>query len=809
MKSYSNLLPQHREHLAHSGPTSASTTNEQSSISFALYYASRNMAVFPVHFVCEDGSCSCEDPECNNVGKHPMTHDGFKSASCEVDQVRYFFTGEPEANIGVRTGAASGIVVVDIDPRHDGDSSLQALIQEYGALPPTPTVSTGGGGWHLYFRHPGQSVANRANLVRGIDIRGDGGYVLGAGSNHVIGDYTFAPGLSPDEVPLAILPQWLLKMLLTKSPSVLSTSAGGPILNGQRNDTLFRLACSMQHKGMSGEAIAAALRADNLARCTPPLPENEIADIVTSAAKYRKGSGSSTNGCPSPMFDRGDETEVAFALLERLATTTGAVYDEGGFWQYSAETGLWIAVPEDVISRHVQDLAGSNVATEKGSRDLKVSAKMVRGARELAAGRACRRGFFDEAQAGFAFANGFVRVDAAGIHIGPHSPNHRARASYPFAFDPKARAPRFEQFLDEVFAGDADAAEKKMLLQEFTGASLTGRATRQAKAIVTVGEGRNGKSTLQEIISAIFPAECRESIPPQNWEQEYYRERLKGKLLNTVAELPKADILRSEAFKAIIAGDTITARAIRRSPIQFKPIAGHILAANTLPAIDDCSKAFWARILVVTFNNEFSEQKGNVDRDLARTIIYKELPGLATWALEGAARLLAQGSGASYTVPAGHHAALAEWRLRADQVAEFLAEKTEPTTDPSKRTSGLALYAAYTTWAEVNGHRVMASNKFGERVKALGVRHVKPKDQRLYDVVLKDDIRRMSQFQREHAAYPPDPVIPRHSAPVLPCGPAVPSLAEANLPHPPGPPGSPDVSLRNVAPLRPVPARSA
>ena len=454
------------------------------------------------------------------------------------------------------------------------------------------------------------------------------------------------------------------------------------------------------------------------------------------------------------------------------------------------------------------------MAGEKGLRDLRVNANMVRGVRDLAAGRACRRRFFEQAPAGFAFTNGFVRVDATGIHLQPHSPDNRARAGYPFAFDANARAPRFERFLEEVFAGDHDACAKGALIQEFTGACLTGTATRQAKAIVAVGEGRNGKSTTQEIIAAVFPDGVRESVPPQDWEREYYRERLRGKLLNTVAELPKADILRSEAFKAIIAGDTITARAIRRSPIQFKPVAGHILAANTLPAVDDCSKAFWARILIVTFNNEFSEQKGNVDRDLARTIIRDEMPGLATWALEGAARLLAQGSGASYTVPASHHAALVEWRLRADQVAEFLAEKTEPTTEPSKRTSGLALYAAFKTWAEVNGHKGMASNKFGERVKALGVRHVKPKDQRLYDVVLKEDTRRMSTFRREHAGHPPDPVIPRHpispAAPALSCTTPVTSLTEASMAYPPDPPGSPDVSHRNgTAPLRRRSARTA
>src|SRR5207248_3906466 len=94
----------------------------------------------------------------------------------------------PEANVGVRTGAVSGLVVIDVDARHGGAASLGHLLRRFGALPPGPRVRTGGG-MHLYFRHPGESIANDVGrrLGPGIDVRGDGGYVIAPPSRHASG----------------------------------------------------------------------------------------------------------------------------------------------------------------------------------------------------------------------------------------------------------------------------------------------------------------------------------------------------------------------------------------------------------------------------------------------------------------------------------------------------------------------------------------------------------------------------------------------------------------------------------------------
>ncbi len=113
-----------------------------------------------------------------------MTKNGLKNASNGSATVMKWWRDSPRANVGILTGQESGLVVLDVDPRHDGDKSLAMLQEEFGALPKTLTVRTGGNGWHYYFKHPGEKVPNKTNIRPGLDIRGDGGYIVAPPSTH-------------------------------------------------------------------------------------------------------------------------------------------------------------------------------------------------------------------------------------------------------------------------------------------------------------------------------------------------------------------------------------------------------------------------------------------------------------------------------------------------------------------------------------------------------------------------------------------------------------------------------------------------
>lgn len=139
------------------------------------------LALFPVHGITEAGECTCGSIACTNKGKHPATPDGFKSATNDIDQLLALWAGRQHLNVGIETGAKSNIFVIDIDSA-EGERNFKAL----GDYQPTLSVTTGKGR-HLYFKHPGEPVITKRGILEGVDVRGDGGYVCGPGSNHISG----------------------------------------------------------------------------------------------------------------------------------------------------------------------------------------------------------------------------------------------------------------------------------------------------------------------------------------------------------------------------------------------------------------------------------------------------------------------------------------------------------------------------------------------------------------------------------------------------------------------------------------------
>jgi hypothetical protein len=196
----------------------------------------------------------------------------------------------PHANIGIATGAVSGLVVLDNDSYKGGDESLSALECTYQPLPETVQQLTGGGGVHYCFAHPGTPVKNGVEtLGAGLDIKGDGGYIVVPPSLHASGKrYAWELSHHPDEMALAPMPAWLLA-LAQETTRREALSAGALIPKGQRNDTLFKQGCGLRARGFSAAVILAALREMNTTQCQPPLGDDEVATIAESCAKYDAG----------------------------------------------------------------------------------------------------------------------------------------------------------------------------------------------------------------------------------------------------------------------------------------------------------------------------------------------------------------------------------------------------------------------------------------------------------------------------------------------------------------------------------------
>ncbi|MBL8796320.1 MAG: DUF3987 domain-containing protein [Planctomycetia bacterium] len=305
--------------------------------------AIRGLHIVPIHPI-RNGKCSCpKGSECNSPGKHPMTGHGLDEASADSIQISKWWANVPDANIAIRTGSVSGIWVLDADGA-EGIAAIEQLESKYGPLPSTPTVRTGGGGRHYYFKDDlfGDVIKNATKLGgHPVDVRGNDGYVLAPPSNHISGkDYTWEQSLN--HVSIAPPPPWLLAIVTKKiawpngvatipapqptqptkqtagaveaptlvMPSVerrilrireelnLETAAGVP--EGQRHDRALELVGAHLGRGEDAQQVK-ALALGWAARCTQPMPPEEVERIVDDLAAKQQASAAGAACWESPV----------------------------------------------------------------------------------------------------------------------------------------------------------------------------------------------------------------------------------------------------------------------------------------------------------------------------------------------------------------------------------------------------------------------------------------------------------------------------------------------------------------------------
>lgn len=355
----------------------------------ALWYAARGWPVVPCHTPTSMGGCSCKKGQaCESIGKHPRTLHGLYDASTDPAVIERWWSMWPEANIAIVTGHRSGLVALDEDSYKGGDESLAELIKSYHALPETVQQLTGGGGVQYLFTSPAHPVGNSASaLGQGLDVRGDGGYIIAPPSLHVSGKrYQWELSYHPEETPLAAWPDWLDALCKDKSHNAHDRlDPAAPILETRRNDTLFRLGCSLRARGFSVTAIHAALLAMNDEQCVPPLTRHEVEGIARSCGRYESGAvpadpfellteapepvvrqreqqapqSFNFHACPPlPETLRQDRTGMRTWLDEYV--THSAYWAPRAAPSYHAAVGLWV----------LSTIAARRIVCRMGSRDV-------------------------------------------------------------------------------------------------------------------------------------------------------------------------------------------------------------------------------------------------------------------------------------------------------------------------------------------------------------------------------------------------------------------------------------------------------
>ena len=246
----------------------------------ALALAARGFHIFP----------------CRPRDKRPATANGLKDATTDPEIIRAWWQQQPDNNIAIATGPASGVFVVDVDGL-DAEATLRRLEAEHGALPATVEVITARGR-HVYFKWPQEPVRNSAGKIgTHIDVRGDGGYVLCPPSIHPSGRrYSWSVDSANH---IAEAPGWLLAKqngvaIASATPSSEWRTLIEGVSEGARDCSVARLAGHLLRHHVDPFVTLGLLQSWNATHCTPPLPAADIERIVNSIAGKelrRRGNG--------------------------------------------------------------------------------------------------------------------------------------------------------------------------------------------------------------------------------------------------------------------------------------------------------------------------------------------------------------------------------------------------------------------------------------------------------------------------------------------------------------------------------------
>jgi hypothetical protein len=224
--------------------------------------------------------------------KAPATRNGLLDAKSDVAAVTATWKRWPDLNIGLRCGRESGLVILDVDG-DEGFESLHELEKVHDKLPKTLSVKTPRGGSHFYFQHPGVEIRNTAGFPGpGLDVRGDGGYVLCPPSIHPNGGVYEVD----DAVVPAAMPDWLKVLLLKRQSGAQERKpaehwagvAANGAREGTRNDTAASYVGHLVSLGMEEPEVRATIQMWNKQNIKPPLTDKELSAVVDSIFRVRE-----------------------------------------------------------------------------------------------------------------------------------------------------------------------------------------------------------------------------------------------------------------------------------------------------------------------------------------------------------------------------------------------------------------------------------------------------------------------------------------------------------------------------------------
>jgi putative DNA primase/helicase len=279
-------------------------------------------------------------------------------------------------------------------------------------------------------------------------------------------------------------------------------------------------------------------------------------------------------------------------------------------------------------------------------------------------------------------------------------------------FDPEARCPRWQRYLQEVFCDDRELID---FVQRAMGYCLTGDTTEQC-VFLCYGTGANGKSTFLEVARHVlgpyafnlpmisFDLKARAAIPNDI-------AALVGKRFVTSIETNESAELNEARLKGLTGGDEVTARFFYREFFGFRPQAKFWLAFNHKPQIADDSHGLWRRLRLIPFLRQFGPEQA--DKNLLATL-KAEASGILAWMVQGCLKWRAE----DLEPPAAVARATEEYKEESDLLADFLEElyiKSPGAWEPAR-----AVFSNYQHHSNANSGTPLSRPAFTRRMEAKG-----------------------------------------------------------------------------------------
>ncbi|TCM78334.1 putative DNA primase/helicase [Rhodovulum steppense] len=282
------------------------------------------------------------------------------------------------------------------------------------------------------------------------------------------------------------------------------------------------------------------------------------------------------------------------------------------------------------------------------------------------------------------------------------------------AFEPAARAPVWERFLETVIPD----SEVRAFVQRAVGYTLTGSVDEEV-FFLAHGTGANGKSVFANVIAAML-GEFSGSfgaalVTRQKHENEAHRmvARLPGLRLALVNETGVGDLWDSGRMKELASRERMSARLLHKEAFDFMPTAKLWIRTNHLPGSLDAGDGFWRRCVPIPFTTQIAAESRVPDLD--RQIIAAELSGVLNWAVAGAVAWARGG----LQVPRSIRGEVETYREETDLLGQWIAERTQ--RDPQSRVPVAEAFRDYEEFCRSLGANAGTAMTFSRAMSSRGV----------------------------------------------------------------------------------------